>query len=801
MHPAHPVHPAHPLRWLAQKDHDLAALRRAGRTAIVMPAMFALSDKVIGNPDVATFAAFGSFALLLLVGFGGPMRQRLQAQAALSVVGAVFVVVGTLASGHAWLAAIAMAVVGFGVIFAGVVSSVLASATTALLLAFILPVAVYAPPSQIPARLEGWGLASGAAFLAVALLWPQPARDPLRGPLTGACRALAARLRSDVAFMTGGRGEAAVAAHRAAVAHARETIAALNRGFLATPYRPTGLSTAARAIVRLVDELKWLDTVLMLSVPAPEDADPARSTDPLRMAAHAVKSAAATVLEQGADLLDDSVASPQPLNLALAGLREALDALEQTATTELPVRRAVAGVSGREASGGVAVEEQITEFVSSLDISFRAQELSYAVSQIARNIDFAVAAEQRSWLQRLLGRPPEGGLAGLLPAATERAASHVERHSVWLHNSVRGAVGLGLAVLLADLTGVQHSFWVVLGTLSVLRSNALNTGQNIIRGLSGTVVGVAIGAAVLWLVGTNTTLLWFLLPVAILLAGVAPAVISFAAGQAAFTLTLVILFNIIDPNGWRVGLLRIEDIGLGCLVSLVVGLLFWPRGAGAALAQSLAEAYRESAAYLTRAVEFGMLCCDYSVATPAAPSEHAARAAAASRRLDDTFRSYLAERGAKPLPLADTTTLVTGVVGLRLAGDAVLDLWQRDGGAAVGDREAARQELLATARLIEGWYDDFGGALLGQGQIADPLPHDKDADGRFVEAVRHDLRTQDGLATATAVRMIWTADHLDAARRLQQALVDPARTVLELRAMSPLARLLPRRPVRQQQAA
>jgi hypothetical protein len=68
-----------------------------------------------------------------------------------------------------------------------------------------------------------------------------------------------------------------------------------------------------------------------------------------------------------------------------------------------------------------------------------------------------------------------------------------------------------------------------------------------------------------------------------------------------------------------------------------------------------------------------------------APTDEAIRAAAAARRLDDTFRSYLAERGAKPVPLAEVTSLVTGVVGLRLAGDAVLDLWQHDDEAG-GDR-------------------------------------------------------------------------------------------------------------------
>jgi uncharacterized membrane protein YccC len=740
--------------------------------------MFALGDKVIGNPNVATFAAFGSFAMLLLVGFTGPMRQRLQAQAALAVVGAIFICLGTLASAQAWLAAAAMALVGFGVLFAGVVSSVLAGATTSLLLAFILPVAVVAPPSAVPARLAGWGMASGAAFLAVWLLWPQPTSDPLRRPATVACRALAARLRSDVAFALGTGGEAAAAEHEQAALQAHNTIGALHRGFLATPYRPTGLSTSTRAVVRLVDELNWLDVILMQSRPAADGAE-------LSQAARAVKSASAAVLEHGADLLDAPGTSQQMLDLALGGLREALNAMERTATLDLPVRRVAGG------AGTVAVEEEISEFITSLDLSFRAQELSFAVMQVARNIELAAAADQRSLLDKLLGRQPEG-LAGTLPAATERAASHVERHSVWLHNSVRGAVGLGLAVLLADLTGVQHSFWVVLGTLSVLRSNALSTGQNVIRGLLGTVVGFVIGAGLLALVGTNITLLWILLPLAVLLAGVAPAVISFAAGQAAFTLTLVILFNIIEPAGWRVGLLRVVDIALGCAVSLVVGLLFWPRGARAALGQALADAYVDSARYLSRAVEFGMSRCDYAAASPASPSEEAARAAAASRRLDDTFRGYLAERGAKPVPLAEVTSLMTGVVALRLAADAVLDLWQRDDGQAIGDRAAARQELLAATGRIQGWYEDLAACLVGQGELREPLAHDKDADGRFIEAVRHDLRTRDGQATATAVRMIWTADHLDAARRVQASLVGPVRTVAEQRALSPLDELLPR---------
>ena len=71
--------------WVRGHDPHFAALRRAARTAIVMPSLFALGVEVFENPAVATFAAFGSFAMLLLVDFRGALRDRLLNQAALAV--------------------------------------------------------------------------------------------------------------------------------------------------------------------------------------------------------------------------------------------------------------------------------------------------------------------------------------------------------------------------------------------------------------------------------------------------------------------------------------------------------------------------------------------------------------------------------------------------------------------------------------------------------------------------------------------------------------------------------------------
>ena len=53
-------------------DPGLVSLKSAARAAIVMPAVFAFADQVIAQPQTALFAAFGSFAMLVLASFSGP---------------------------------------------------------------------------------------------------------------------------------------------------------------------------------------------------------------------------------------------------------------------------------------------------------------------------------------------------------------------------------------------------------------------------------------------------------------------------------------------------------------------------------------------------------------------------------------------------------------------------------------------------------------------------------------------------------------------------------------------------------
>ena len=749
------------VRWLRARDAGLSALRRSARAAIVMPALFALCEEVIGNPTMALFAAFGSLSMLLFADFTGPMRERLSAQAGLVLTGAVLVSLATLASRSTWLAAASMFVVAFVVLFAGSVSSVLAGATTALLASFILPVSLPGPVDAIPSRLAGWGLAGAVSLFAIAGMWPAPTREPLRQATARACALLARRLRAEVCAMGEGFAPDPRAALDAATAAASQAVAALRASFFGTPYRPTGLTTAARTLVRVVDQVVWLEAILART---PVDRRPEAAD----RAVGEVEMAAAALLERGAALLetipDDGA---HQLDEDRGRMREACHRLRGQATSALPAART--GASPQGPSG-----DADTGLVSALEPSFRAQELSVATAAIAANIELTVAARRRSFADQVLGRRPDG-LGSAVEAAQERAGAQAARQSVWLHNSVRGAIALGLAVLAAGLARVDHSFWVVFGTLAVLRSNALGTGQNALRAVWGTAMGIVVGGGFILAVGADPAVLWALLPLAVALTGLAPAAISFAAGQAGFTATLLIIFNIIAPGGWEIGLIRIEDVALGCAVSVLAGTLFWPRGAGPALGRAVGEALSDSARYLGGAIAFGVSRCDPAATPREEPRDERRRAAGTARRLDNAFRQFLGEGGTKTVPLADVTALITGVAVLRLTADAVLDLWSGDDDAPAGDRAAARAEILAAAGRLVDWYDATARALTGSGAVPDGLPDDEVADRRLLDAVRRDLAGQDGRATMTAVKVIWTADHLDAARRLQAALIGPAR--------------------------
>ncbi|HEX3908796.1 MAG TPA: FUSC family protein [Mycobacteriales bacterium] len=706
------------------------ALHRAIRAAVAIPAVFAFTFEVIGSPQVATFAAFGGFSLLLFVDFPGNWTGRLTSYLMLGVTGAVLIVLGTLASRNAWLAVAAMVVVGFVVLFAGTLSVSIAAAGRAALLVFILPVSLPGTAGDIAPRLEGWGIAVAVAIPAAMLVWPPTEHNNLRRFAAETCRAMADVITTRAAGETEHADELCN--------QVRDSLTQLRRTFRGTAFRPVGLTTGSRALVRLVDELEWLGNVVRLLRTDEMQAWPQLARDASFAAADVLRASAEVLrADRKAVIADDH------------GLTRALDRLAEARQQVAAETRALL-----DADSNMRTE-----------LPFQGHELGYAASLVGETVRWAGESDARPVIDRVLGRPPTHQTASPLSPAVQIATSQIERHSVWLQNSIRGAVGLGVAIGIAEWTGAQHSFWVVLGTLSVLRSSALSTGSTVLRALAGTLVGFAVGAGLVLAIGTSTPVLWAVLPIAVLVGAFAPEAISFAAGQAGFTVVLLILFNIIAPVGWKVGLVRIEDIGLGCGVSLVVGALLWPRGAAAAIGTALSQSYRIGSDYLES-------CVEYVLGRAADPTDELRAVLAAGRRQDDALRQYLAERGTKSVALADLTGTANGATRLRLAGEAICLLRPAEHRhSTVLDHLSTSTELvLSETRSVCEWYTAVGDALdPHRPEGTPPPPCDQSQVEEVFDVLRHDLMVSVDVVDDTehAKSLLWTSLYLQDMRLLE----------------------------------
>ena len=192
---------------------------------------------------------------------------------------------------------------------------------------------------------------------------------------------------------------------------------------------------------------------------------------------------------------------------------------------------------------------------------------------------------------------PEGGPAAFWRRARHTLAFHLRWQSTRFRNSLRAGVALTASLLLARWVDFDHAFWVVLGTLMVLRSGVNDTAATALQALRGTLIGFAVAAPLAYAAERPRH----------------PAVgaccrswcscrrgrrgpIGLGSGQAAFTIFVVVLFNLAAPAGAQTAVLRLETVATGIVVAVVAGFVFWPRGPQASLGPIAGRLYRASAA-------------------------------------------------------------------------------------------------------------------------------------------------------------------------------------------------------------
>jgi uncharacterized membrane protein YccC len=740
---------------LTISDPGRFALKNAIRAAIVVPTAFAIGLKVFELPQMALFGAFGSVGLLIFVDFGGTRRERFLAYLATLLVGTLTISLGTLCSQTTWLAVAVMLLVGFGVLFAGVIDGYVAAASLVLILTFVIAAMVQADPGEIPDRLAGWGVAGALSLAAIFGLWPSRPPDRLRRGGAAALDKLAALLEGMGATLA---PELATPEEEERLgrlsAEAYEATVAARNAFVSLPHRPSGVGARTAAFGRLIDDLDWFDS-LAREQPAPgwvsagfadeRAAVEARVPAALRRAAERLR--ANDPGDDGAELED--------LSRAHRSIGRAFLALLAQHRPEDDAKR---------------VTEELNE-------AYRLRGLAFAALQIGRHA--IQAAGGRAPLDPTLAPTLVG-----LRQGRRIAGSHYSMRSVWLRNSVRGAIGLALAVLVAKVTDAQNGFWVVLGTISVLRSSALATGTTVVEALTGTLIGIVVGGLIVWAIGDANWVLWAVLPFAVLLGAYSPRAISFTAGQAGFTIVIVVLFNLLNPVGWSVGLVRIEDVAIGCAISLVTGFLFWPRGAADVLRESIGGAYETAARYLDTTIAT-MLGAER--ATPIEPV--AVEASEAALRLDETVREYLAENGSARRDLDALARLTGGATRLRRAArlmhsaTGIAPLAPLDRHAAWVAAACGPFDTAWRARTT--WFEGFGKAIAAGKEPPGPEPGAPERTAGPTSRLNRELGPMvvldgaDDGEVPPGLAIAWAERHLEGLLALEPPLSEAAHAVLD----------------------
>ncbi len=551
------------LRWLLRRDPGLTASRRGLRVAVVATAAFMVCRYALGDPVAAVYAVFGAIGFGVLSQVVGEPGERTRTLMLCFGAGTVLVTVGSLLSVSTWAATAGMLAVGVVIAFLPIGGPRAAGVANGLQLLYILPSFPPYAPDTLPSRVLGLALGMGLLAVGDRLLWPPRPPRPYAWRAAAAARALAAVLHT----MTTGSGD--LAARRAAAGRAADRLR-----LLATPWeeRPTGPGARERGLAHLGGALRAVRGRIE-ALAARDDAAPGHET-----AAEGPLTSAASSLGRTGEALRGRGALPDPADLDAARDAYTRQRLAWVATIH---GDAEAVDLARTA---VAVEHVVSE--------------QRVVVQSAR-----VVVDPRGRSRA----PAPGELAWWTTARPRtlwwrRVRAHLSPRSVYLQNAVRLGVGLALARWVAGEFDLAHGLWVLLATLTLMRTSVSTTRASLVPAIVGTTAGALVAAGLLAVVGPDAAVYAVLFPVLCFGSVVAGPVLGVIAGQACFTVLVAALFAQLGPAGPALAEVRLLDVVVGALVGIGVGAAVWPAGGHAEVRRDAARCLRAAADLLAASV-------------------------------------------------------------------------------------------------------------------------------------------------------------------------------------------------------
>ncbi len=583
---------------------DRRTARKAARVSIATTTGLLVGRYVFDDPQVAVFAAMGAIALLGLADFGGPLARRARSYAIALAIAAPLVAAGTLVSEHTVLASCSLFVVAFLVVLAGSLGRNAAVGGNAIILFFLVAAGIPAETGFVGARLVGLAIGGACSIVAAVALWPDRPGEDFRARLAGALDELA----TAAGAIASGARPAGPLVTAPAVASARPSLAEPGD----RPSSPTDIDRAELFLVHAIPRIaEALDR--LAARPAP-DGPPALGAilDGLIGDVPRSLQASAAVLRGG-----PAEAGPDPLAGQMRAARTAAEA---------------------ELAELLGDPENARRFTAWSDRAFTVNEL--AAMAVLAGGEARIAAGQRPDAAGDLSTPQAvlRGRVSRLRGAVRRLRGNLTTDSVVVRNALRLAAGLGLARFVAGEANLQHGFWVSFAVLGVMRTSVSRTGSTALQAIAGTTAGALIGTALLHVGEKDSVAYTIMLPI-VIFAAFYVARYGFWQTQAGFTVVIMILFSITTPPEWTLGLLRIENVGIGLLVGLAIGAAVWPRGAASQLGRTVGAAALAAGAYAA-AVAQRLLA-----AGRPGDREAAVRASAlqSAGRAEDVFAAYRGE--------------------------------------------------------------------------------------------------------------------------------------------------------------
>ncbi|WBB69369.1 FUSC family protein [Micromonospora sp. WMMD812] len=592
------------LAWLRRRDPGYVALRRAARLTIVASTVFYTCRYALGSVNLATYGLFGTVAAGAFAQLPGSARERARTLLAALPVAWALVAAGTVLAANTWAAAGGMLVIGFAVAFAGVGGPRLVGLVSALQLFYILASFPPSQPSTLPERLGGVSLGIGLIAAAEMLLWPDPAPVSYQQRLADAAGRLSAYLEATAAALTdptGDRRDRDVMRGRAA-----EAVDRLRLAQLPPVQRPTGAGARDRTLrvcgAALTEVLAEADRLA---------AETTRQPLPDGRTVAVLGCCADTTRAAGAGLLPG--APPADVAALDASIRRAEAAYPNTATgpgAGLDVERL------RRDATALAVADQVRIFAVGARLA--------GGTPVHGEVELGAYREVFDDARR----PP-------WVLYWRQFRSHLSPWSAPAQSALRLAVALAAARVVAGSLDLMHGFWVLLATLTILRTSAVDTRTALRPAVLGTTAG-AVVSGLLMLVANPPIIYAVALPVTMVLAFTIGRLWGAAWAQAMFTLLLTFVFAQLAPPSWRLAEARLENVLLGAAIGVLAGVVMWPRGATRDLSRNTASYLAASGDAVIETVE--------AVLGGDRPGRALARARRAMGLADASYNQYHSER-------------------------------------------------------------------------------------------------------------------------------------------------------------